>query len=425
MLDNKENMLDNKENMLDNKENMLDNKDNVLIFSIDDNKLNLTLNSKSYLIKNEDYLTYDDNMKNITFNNNDFNNKVVFNYLINENKLFLNIKYYNVKIDMYNCGYYFRNVIINSNNIIKELNITHSAKFSLSFYIPDNITVPFPINLYIDYMPNLKKINARGCNININENNNKIKFLTISKLNEYINKLKLIKKIIYYPVSLDEIDSYNYNFLEFDNAHSLTDFIKNQKHINKLIFNNASIILDTSFNKKINCFNTSLLFKDNFNLKYLKLNDGVNFELLQNNYFIDKLIIKNSSIDQIKNKFDNYICCNKVKYYQKIETKDNHCDLLNLLSIIKTNILILNLHIKFDIIKNVFMLNDIIYDIFKKNSYKNIIININNDNYKFNILKDDNKYIILDFDINNYHHNNADNGLYESIYNKIKYIMNK
>ena len=407
-------------------EKYINNKDIVKISIDNNNKLNLIFNSKSYLIENGNYFTLDNNNKIIFHNDNNYSNFkknieiiTIFHYNYYNNKLTINIKSYKlfhyngIRFDIDNNYIFNQPFFITSNSKITKLKITHNYNVLISH---NGDYASSMLDLYIDYMPNLKKINARNCIIHMNENNKNVKSLNISHLNEFINNLEL-KKIIYHPGVMQEIDSYNYNFFDFKNVNSLTDFIKNQKYINKLIFNNASIIINTSFNKIINCFNTALLFKDNFNLKYLKLENNLSIELLQNNYFIDKLIIKSQyEFHQIKNDFNNFIHCNKVIILiNNININKNNIDkiineIINLLKIIKTRDLILQINIgrydeqlfnKFN--KQFF--NKQLINIFKNNLYQNIIIQIVNF-INLNIIKNNNNYQILDINYDNKEINN-------------------
>lgn len=381
---------------------LLNDKNNTLFLSINkNNKLEILYRKNTYIINNNEQFIFGNNKNLLIINNNKLNEYeyiTKINYLINDNKLLINI----YKNDICNNYYYmFDNIFLTSNLNVKELKIIHNYDMTINH---NGDTEDVYINLYIDYFPNLEKLNAKLFNIYMNNKNTNIKKINVSTINNWINNLNL-NKIIYIPGMLKEMDWYNLEFFNFKNRHSLTDFINNQNNLNKIIFDNSSIIINSSFNKKIKCYDTDLLFNNNFNLNYLKINNTCHLKLLSKyNYFINKLILNKINYFQIKNKYNNYINCNKVKirFIDFEKEKDIYFkNFINLLKIINTNNLILKIElepIKFNEknIKKIF--NDDTLNVFKSKLYKNIKIYINH----ARIILHNLNIIYMNYDINDF-----------------------
>lgn len=342
------------------------------IKSLDDNHIINNINNKYDYI----YYYYKDKLTEF---NNDLEDFIGYNYIntqYNNNELIINIygeyQYYRT---LHKC---FKNIIIKSNNNIQNIKIIHNY---CNYRYHDSIDTF--INVYIDYMPNLKTIDMEKCIITMNKLNNldKITFGNIKDLNNYfmldnLLNLKSIKYImpLHYEVNGEDIPL-------FDNTkiNKLYDFIK-FKHLEYIYFNNSSIEINISFNKFIECNNTELLFTNNIDINKLLLKGWSVLKTSNNNYNIKHLILYlNIFCVNVENDYNNNINCLKIDLYiesdfnnwgsnygknkilKRIEYNLNHLNSNDItiwfeneydLNLCKNDILNLNQNIKFNLIKN-------------------------------------------------------------------------
>lgn len=217
----------------------------------------------------------------------------------------------------------FQNVFIKSNNNIQKIILKHNN--CICGY---HDSIKKFINVYIDYMPNLKNINMKSCNIFMNKCNiniNKILFSNIN--NNFINNLINLKKIYYYKPKRYDVHTYP-NII--DNIEQQI----NNNSINKLskfmINNNLEYIniyktfleIDKSFNGIITCFNSGIFLNNDVNINKLILKEYSCIETADKKYFINHLIINKDLINDFNN-YQNVINCSKIDIYI---TNYGYCD---------------------------------------------------------------------------------------------------